>query len=60
MWNLKRHDTNELTKQRLTDLKNKLLAAGGRASQGVLDGHVHPAILKMDNQQGPVVQHMEL
>ena len=26
-WNLKRNDTNELTKQRLTDLENELMAA---------------------------------
>ena len=26
---------------------------GGRDSQGVWDGHVHPAIFKKDNQQGP-------
>ena len=29
-------------------------------SQGVWDGHVHTAMFKMDNQQGPTVQHMEL
>ena len=28
---------------------------GGRDSQGVWDGHVHTAIFKMDNQQGPIV-----
>ena len=33
---------------------------GGRNSQGVWDGHVHTAIFKMDNQQGPTVQHREL
>ena len=33
---------------------------GERESWGVWDGHVHTAILKMDNQQGPPVQHMEL
>ena len=27
MWNLKRNDTNELTKQRLTDLGNGLIVA---------------------------------
>lgn len=26
-----------------------------RGSLGVWDGRVHPATLKMDNQQGPVV-----
>ena len=32
----------------------------GGGEQGVWDLHVHTAIFKMDNQQGPVVQHMEL
>ena len=32
MWNLKRTDTNECTKQRLEDLGNELMAAGGRDS----------------------------
>ena len=29
-------------------------------SQGVWDGHVHTAMFKMDNQQGPPVQHRKL
>ena len=33
---------------------------GERDSQGVWDGHVHTGIFKMDNQQGPAVQHMVL
>ena len=33
---------------------------GGRGSWGVWEGHVHGAVFKMDNQQGPTVQHMEL
>ena len=32
----------------------------GRDSQGVWDERVHNAIFKVDNQQGPTVQHMEL
>ena len=28
--------------------------------QGVWDGHAHTAIFKMDNQQGPTVQHRKL
>ena len=36
------------------------LSPAGRDSQGVWDGHVHTAIFKMDNQQGPTVQHREL
>ena len=51
---------NLQNRKRLTDLKNKFMAAGGRDSQGVWDGHVYSAILKMDNQKGPAVQHMEL
>ena len=27
----------------------------GRDSWGVWDGHVHTAIFKMDNQQGPTI-----
>ena len=26
----------------------------------VREGHIHTAMLKMDNQQGPTVQHREL
>ena len=33
---------------------------GGKDSSGVWDGHVHTAIFKKDNQQGPTVQHREL
>ena len=31
-----------------------------RESWGVQDGHVLIAVLKMDNQHGPTVYHMEL
>ena len=58
VWNLKRNDTNELTKQeRLTVLENELVVAGERGrrdSQGVWDGHVDIAMFKMDKQQGPL------
>ena len=46
-------------RKRLTDLENELMVAGGRGSWGVWEGHVHGAVFKMDNQQGPTVQHME-
>ena len=36
------------------------LGRGAWDGQGVWDGHVQTAVFKMDNQQGPVVQHMEL
>ena len=60
MRNLKRNDTNELTKQTLRDLENELAVAEGRDSQGVWESHVHTTMFKMDTQQGPVIQHMEL
>ena len=48
---------NLQNRKRLTDLENKLTVGRVRDSEGVWDGHT--AILKMDNQQGPIVQHME-
>ena len=38
--------------------KTNLQLLGER--MGAWDGHVHTATFKMDNQQGPAVQHMEL
>ena len=45
----------------LTDLEKKLCYQGDRKEEreGVWDGHVH-TMFKMDNQQGPTVQHGEL
>ena len=67
MQSLKRNEANELTYKTETDSqtqRTKLwLCRGrivGRDNQGVWDGHAHAAILKMDNQQGPNVQHREL
>ena len=34
MWNLKRNDSNELMKQRLTDLENELVSARGWGEMG--------------------------
>ena len=51
---------NSLVKQKNTDFENYIMIAGGRDSRGVWDGHIHTAIFKMDNQQGPTVQHMKL
>ena len=31
-----------------------------RDGQGVWNGHVHTTVFKMDNQQGPTVEHREL
>ena len=44
----------------LTDVENGLKVAEGRDRQGVWEGHAHAAVFKMDNQQGPPVQHVEL
>ena len=50
-----------LPKQKDSDLRKQTCGCQwGRDSWGVLEGHVHTAICKMDNQQGPIVQHMEL
>ena len=51
----------------LTDIEDKpMVARGGagrmlgRDSKGVLDGHVHTALFKTDNQHGSTVWHQEL
>ena len=53
-----------LQNRKIIDLENELMVAGGKDgggdSWGVWDGHVHTAIFKMANQQGPTVQHGEL
>ena len=63
MWNLKRNDTNEFTykteRDSQTQKMNSWLSVG-RHSYRLGEGHVHTAIFKMDNQQRPIVQHMEL
>ena len=68
--NLERNDANEHIYKIETDLQTQkmnlwLQRSGGgmtgrRDSQGVRNGHVHTALLKMNNQQGPTVQHKEL
>ena len=60
MWNLKKNDTNELTYKTETHrlkIMNLWLPEGRMwgKGQGVWDGHVHTAIFKVDNQQGPIV-----
>ena len=42
-------------RNRFTVLENELMVV--RGGQGVWDRHIHIAIFKMDNQQGPTVQH---
>ena len=63
MWNLKRNDTNELTYKAEEDSQSQkmnLWLPWGRDSQGVWESHVHTTMFKMDTQQGPVIQHIEL
>ena len=63
MWNLNRNDANELTykieRDSQTQRKNLWLPEGrmgvGEGQLGVWDRHVHTALFKMDNQQGPIV-----
>ena len=59
MQNLKRNDTNEFAKQRVREW-----LPGGRTrrrdSQVVWGGHAHTPVFKMNNQQGPTIQHMKL
>ena len=64
MWNLKRNDTNELiTGQKQTHRLSLWLPGGENGvkdTQGIWNGHVHTAILKIDRQQGPTAQRMKL
>ena len=57
MWNLRRNDTNELTKQRLMDLENEPVVAGvvvegaGIVGEFGMDVYcINTAVFKMDNQ----------
>ena len=55
---------NLLNRSRLTELENELMVAReegwGRDSQGARDGHGHPAVFNVQNQQGPAAQPREL
>ena len=55
----KKKHMNLQNRKRLTDQKINLRVPGGRDSQEVWDSHVHTAILKIGNQQGPTVEHRE-
>ena len=62
MWNLKTNDTCELIYKTETDSERttygyQCRTTGGKGSQGIWNGHVHIAIIKTDNQQGPAVWH---
>ena len=67
MWNLKWNGTNELIyKMKQTHRSREWThgyqygKVGGRDSWEVWDWHVHTAIFKLDNQQGPTVYHRDL
>ena len=51
-------------RSRVTDVENKLMVTGGGGGQGDKlgdwNGHIHTTICKIDNQQGPTVEHREL
>ena len=51
----------ELTHKTERDSQTQKMNCGlpeGRDSYGIWGGHMHTTIFKMDNQQGPIVQHM--
>ena len=49
-------------RNRLTDLDNEFMVIGEKDGGRIVweFGYVHTAIFKMDNQQGPTVEHREL
>ena len=48
-------------RNRLTDFENKReRLVGGRDKSGAWDEHIHTTVYKIDNQQGPTVEHREL
>lgn len=60
-WNLKRNVTNELTyKAEIHRHRKWTHGCREKDSWGLWEGHVHGAIFKTDNQQNPIVYHMEL
>ena len=42
-------------RNRLTDLENELMVTRGKGGGVVWNWHVHTAVFKIDNQQGPTV-----
>ena len=53
--NTKVHVFEKQTHRLRTDLRLPGVRTEGGDSWGVWDGHVHTAILKMDNHQGPPI-----
>ena len=66
MWNLKKNDTNELiTEQKQTHRFRKQTYGyqRGKVGRGInqeFGTNIHTTTYKIDNQQGPTVQHREL
>ena len=70
MWNLILKTWYKCTylqnRNRLTDIEDKLVVTKGdtwqrgREKSGAWDKHTHTTIYKIDNQQGPTVEHREL
>ena len=62
IWKLKKNDTNEIIFKTVTDSQEKKIMVtrvGGRRIIGVWDWYWCTTIFKIDNQQGPTVQHRE-
>ena len=56
MWSLKRNNTNELIQQKETHrVRKQTHGCQGEGTVRTVAGHVHTVILKMDNQQKPIV-----
>ena len=58
-----RYCMNFLTKWKETHRLKRMnlqLFRGENGGTWIGNQHVHSAVFKMDNQQGPIVQHMEL
>ena len=54
------NDTNGLIYKKETHRKQTHCCHRGRNSYRLWEGHIHSAIFKMDNQQKPILLHMEL
>ena len=63
MWNLKGNNTKELiykAERKSQTQKTNLWLPQGKGQLGLWESQVHTATFKIDNQQRPIVQHMEL
>ena len=51
---------NQRLREKTYDCRRQRIRVGGRDSWGIGDGHGFTALFKVDDQQGPAVQHREL